>query len=121
MRFDVLGPLQVTVGEEIVQPGAPQQQKLLAVLLSSPNHLVSSDRLIDEIWTDEAPPSARHLVQVYISRLRALLGSNENGPRIVREGSGYAIRVDPQEVDALQLAESADEARALLGDNPAAA
>ena len=120
MRFDILGPLHVTVGDETLASGSPQQEKLLALLLASPNQVVSTDRLIDEMWGDPPPASARHLVQDYVWRLRNLLGDAE-GSRVDREGSGYVIRVDPVELDALQLAVAVAEAGELLGHDMAAA
>ncbi len=121
MLFEVLGPLRVTVGDDALALGSPQQQKVLALLLASPNQIVSTDRLIDEMWGDVPPPSARHLVQDYVWRLRRLLDAAEDGLRIDRGGSGYAIRTDPKEVDALQLAAAVQEADELLGHDPASA
>ena len=69
------------------------EQKVLALLLASPNQVVSTDRLVDEVWGDEPPDSARHLVQDYIWRFRRLLGEVEDGLRIDRQGSGYTIAV----------------------------
>jgi predicted ATPase/DNA-binding SARP family transcriptional activator len=121
MRFEVLGPLRVTVGDNGLALGSPQQQKVLALLLASPNQVVSTDRLVDEVWGDVSPPSARHLVQDYVWRLRRLLDKAEAGPRIDRKGSGYMIAVSPEELDALQLAAAVDEAGELLGRDVAAA
>ena len=100
MEFGILGPLRVTSGDCVLDLGAPAQRALLAVLLAAPGAAVSDDRLIDELWGDVAPPSARHLLRVYVSRLRALLRSGSGDERIVRTGSGYAVRVDPGELDA---------------------
>jgi predicted ATPase/DNA-binding SARP family transcriptional activator len=121
MRFEVLGPLRVTIGDHALALGSPQQQKVLALLLASPNQIVSTDRLIDEMWGDMPPASARHLVQDYVWRLRSLLDEADDGPRIERDGSGYAIRADPDEVDALQLVVAVREADEVLGHDPGAA
>lgn len=119
MRFNVLGAFGATVGEEPLALGPPQQQKLLAVLCTSPNRPVSSDRLVDEVWGDTPPPSAGHLIQVYVSRLRGILGNPDGTSRITREGSGYMIRVDPTEIDSHQLEALIDEASRLVDDDPA--
>lgn len=120
MRFEVLGPLRVTVGDETIALGSPQQQKLLALLLASPNRVISTDRLIDEMWGDAPPSTARHLVQDYVWRLRHLVGEVDGLP-IDREGSGYAIRLNAEELDALRLAAAVDEAHQLRDHNVAAA
>ncbi len=121
MRFEVLGPMRVTVNADSLALGSPQQQKVLALLLASPNQVVSTDRLVDEVWGDEPPDSARHLVQDYIWRFRRLLGEVEDGLRIDRQGSGYTIAVSPNELDALQLARAVDEAEQLIGRDAATA
>ncbi len=87
MEFEVLGPLRVRS-----EAGAPElrvraQHGLLAVLLTSPNVAISDDRLIDELWGEDPPASARHVLQVYASELRGILGQAE-GPRVVRDGNG---------------------------------
>jgi predicted ATPase/DNA-binding SARP family transcriptional activator len=87
---------------------------MLALLLTSPNLPVSDNRLIDELWGDEPPPSAHHLLQVYVSQLRGLLGPSPDGPRIVREGTGYALRVEPGELDAERFGTAVAEGRQLL-------
>jgi DNA-binding SARP family transcriptional activator len=100
MDFSILGPLRVRSGDAALDLGGPAQRGLLALLLASPHVPVADDRLIDELWGDEPPASAHHLLQVYVSQLRGLLGSTPFGPRIVREGAGYRMRLEPGELDA---------------------
>ena len=45
-----------------------------AILLLHANEVVSSDRLIDELWGDRAPATAAKTIQVYVSKLRRALG-----------------------------------------------
>ena len=117
MEFDILGPLRVSSADGALELGAPAQRALLAVLLTSPNVAVTDDRLADELWGDAPPRSAHHLVQVYVSRLRALLDS-PNGPRIVREGSGYALRAEPGELDADRFLAAVARGRELRDREP---
>ena len=114
MRFEVLGPLRVTVGEERLEPGSKQQRKLLALLLASANRVVTVDRLIDEMWSADPPETARHQVQDIVWRLRHL-ASDREGPRIDRQGPGYLIHVDFKELDALRLEEAIERSSA-IGD-----
>ena len=111
MRCEVLGPIRVLIGGCPVDLGSPQQQRLLALLLLDPDRPVPIDRLIDGLWGDHPPPSARHLVQVYVSRLRHVLDDAEGPSRIRREGPGYRLRVASHEVDASQLEAQVAEAR----------
>jgi predicted ATPase/DNA-binding SARP family transcriptional activator len=121
MEFGILGPLRVSSGDGALDLGAPAQRALVAVLLASPGMAVSDDRLVDELWGDGPPPSAHHLLHVYVSRLRALMGEPANGQRIVRSGSGYALRVEPDELDARRFEDALTEARALTDRDPEAA
>src|SRR4051794_10116024 len=102
MDFRILGPLEVSEGDHNVPLGRGRQRSLLAVLLLHANEVVSSDRLIEELWVDGAPATASKSVQVYVSQLRKALrdgappGGNGNGdgdcPLLTRPG-GYLLRV----------------------------
>jgi DNA-binding SARP family transcriptional activator len=61
------------------------------------NEVVSRDRLIDELWAEGLPPNAGHRLEVLVSRLRKTVGLRE---MLVTRGSGYALEVDPDSVDA---------------------
>ena len=69
MDFRILGPLEVShEGRELPLAGS-KQRAVLAILLLHANEVVSSDRLIDELWGEQAPPSAAKSLQVHVSRL----------------------------------------------------
>ena len=57
--------------------------------------MLSTDRLIDELWGSEPPAAAANTVQYYVSQLRKLLGSD----RIETKAPGYALRVEVGELD----------------------
>lgn len=121
MRFGILGPLRVSSKEVVLDLGAPAQRELLSVLLTSPGVPVSDDRLVDQLWAGDPPPSARHQLQVYVSRLRGLLGELPDGPRIVRDGAGYALRLRPKELDAERFVAAIARSRKLEDRDPEAA
>ena len=82
--------------------GGPKQRALLAVLLLPRGEVVSTDRLIDELWGERPPASAAKTVQVYISNLRKALGDG----LLVTRGRGYMLeaergQLDVDRVDAL--------------------
>jgi DNA-binding SARP family transcriptional activator len=77
--------------------GAARQEIVLAQLLLELDHVVSVDRLIDALWTDEPPRTAKSQVQITVSALRQLLGAGV----IVTRTPGYVITTEP---DALDLA-----------------
>jgi YVTN family beta-propeller protein len=102
MEFRILGPLEVTDGGRQPAIAASKQRALLAILLLHANEVVSSDRLIEELWGERPPASAAKSLQVYVSRLRhALEDAHVNGADgvIVTRGGGYLVRVGPGELD----------------------
>ena len=106
MWFGVLGPLEARGddGTPLTIP-APKQKRVLAVLLASTNEWVSTDRLIDVLWSGEPPRSARSNLHVYVYRLRGVLGED----RIEHRDGGYRLPVSEDETDAGQFERLASE------------
>ena len=78
----MLGPLEVLDddGRPLALGGA-KQRALLAVLLLHAGQVVSADRLIDELWGEDPPDTARSVLQVYVANLRKVLEpAHPSGP-----------------------------------------
>jgi DNA-binding SARP family transcriptional activator len=103
VEFRILGPLEVIEGERNVALGGSRQRALLALLLLSPNQVVSSDRLVDDIWAGRAPEGAIHTLRVYMSRLRKALGTGGGEAVLVSRAPGYLARVGPEQLDATRF------------------
>src|SRR5689334_16744646 len=99
LEFRILGPLEVSLAGEAIPVGGPKQRALLALLLLSPNRVVSRDRLIVELFGDETATSADTALRVRVSRLRSALPSDEREARLVAKPPGYVLRVEPDELD----------------------
>ncbi|MEU1588192.1 BTAD domain-containing putative transcriptional regulator [Micromonospora sp. NPDC005710] len=115
VQFGVLGPLAVTTdsGEPVVVPGT-KVRALLADLLVNRNQVVSADRLIDDLWGDDAPANPAGALQVRVSQLRKALNDAEPGARELVESRppGYLLRVDAVDVGRFdELARCADVER----------
>jgi predicted ATPase/DNA-binding SARP family transcriptional activator len=115
-HFSLLGPLSVTFSGEPVGLGGQKRRALLAVLLLEANQVVSRDRLIDALWGEEPPDTARNTIQVYVSQLRKLLpeGVLETAP------PGYRLVVDPDTVDLFEFVRLSEEGRTALATGDAA-
>src|SRR6266700_7686898 len=100
MRFRLLGPLEVLVGDDWRAIGAPKWRSVLAALLIHPGEIVSADTLISEVWGDEPPARAANLVSIYVLRLRRLM-DDPDGRLLVTRAPGYLLRVSGDETDAL--------------------
>jgi YVTN family beta-propeller protein len=80
--------------------------------------MVSSDRLIDELWGERPPATAAKTLQNYVSHLRKALGDG----LLVTRGGGYLLAAAPGQVDAERFeAMVADARQALSGGDPAGA
>ena len=95
MEFRILGPLEVEDDGRLLKLGGAKQRAVVAVLLLQANDVVPREHLIDDLWGGSPPETATTALQVYVSRLRKLLGAD----RIVTRGSGYALRVESGEHD----------------------
>jgi YVTN family beta-propeller protein len=89
MQFRTLGMLEVWADGHQIQLGQGRQRALLAFLVLHPNEVVSTDRLIDALWGEQAPSTASKVIQGYVSQLRRALPSEA----ILTQGSGYLLRV----------------------------
>jgi len=120
MEFRLLGPLEVTeAGGRVVDVGRPAQRALLALLLLNANRVVPLRTICDGLWGDEPPPSAANSVQVYISRLRKVLGADLPLTMVAR---GYRLEVPPETIDVVLFERlAADGGSALERGDPAAA
>jgi DNA-binding SARP family transcriptional activator/pimeloyl-ACP methyl ester carboxylesterase len=109
VEFRVLGPLEVMAdGQSLGLTGA-RARAVLAVLLMHPNQVVSSDRLLEELWPGQPADKATDSLQVRLSELRRALRSAGEAGRLVTRPPGYLLRVAPGEVDALRFEELAAE------------
>jgi DNA-binding SARP family transcriptional activator/tetratricopeptide (TPR) repeat protein len=103
MEFRILGPVEVWDGAQRLDLGGPKPHALLAVLVVNANRVVSTDQLVDELWGEAPPPTARNLIQGYVSRLRQALHRSRDGnaptPLLATRPSGYLLHVEPGELD----------------------
>ncbi len=114
----VLGPVELIVEDEPVAL-ATMHRRLLAVIAVADGRVCEVDALVDALWEERPPSSARKLLQLYVSQLRKALP-----PRltIVTRPGGYALEIDPRNLDAARFERLlADAAEARRDANPALA
>jgi DNA-binding SARP family transcriptional activator len=110
MDFRLLGPLDVRDGEHALALRRGKPRVLLTRLLLEPGRTVSADALIDALWGERPPPTATKALHVYVRGLRQTIGAE----RILTQGSGYQLRVEPEEVDVRRFEALAGRGRAAL-------
>jgi DNA-binding SARP family transcriptional activator len=122
MDVRLLGPLEVDDGGCVVPIPGVKERALLALLVLRANRLVSLDLLIDELWGERPPATARHTLEAHVSRLRRALAAGGCGGLIERKAGGYRIRVREAQLDVLRFERlAADGERALAGGDAAGA
>ena len=95
LQFRVLGPVEVSDGGQSLPLGGPKQRALLADLILNAGRVVSTARLIDDLWGDAPPPTAGHTVETYIARLRRVLRDGSAPGVLLTRPPGYVLDVEP--------------------------
>jgi DNA-binding SARP family transcriptional activator len=97
MEFRILGPLEVLDGDRTLGLSGQRQRSLLALLLLHANQVVSSGRLIEELWPEEATESHAGALQTSVSRLRKSLGPGAE--LVITLPTGYMVKLAPEQLD----------------------
>jgi len=108
----------VSDGDTPVPLGGPRQRSVLTLLLLEAGRVVSADRIVTEIWSEQPPDGARDSLYTYVSNLRGVLGKD----RVVRVDSGYRLDLaDDDIVDIDECEGGLARARRVAGSDPAGA
>ena len=90
MRIRLCGPIAVEREGRLLsgrELGSRKARTLLGLLAVERGHLVTTDRIVDLLWTGDAPRDPGANVATLVSRLRAVLGEGVvHGTR-----SGYGL------------------------------
>lgn len=110
MEFRILGSVDASHDGYPVHLGLPQRRLVAGLLLLEPRRVRPTGALIDALWGDTPPPSARNSLQNAIAALRRPLAAG--GVTIVTQPNGYLLDVDPQSVDVHRFAGLVAQGRA---------
>ena len=116
MEFRVLGPVEDSCNGRPLQLGGARQRAVLSAMLVDANRVVSVERLINAVWDERPPSTARHQIRTSVSGLRKMfadLGAEREV--IVTKPPGYSLVVKPGELDSQEF-----EAKAFAARNAAA-
>jgi predicted ATPase/DNA-binding SARP family transcriptional activator len=70
VRIGLLGPLEIVTADGPVAFGAPKERALLTLLALRVGRPVSTTEVIDALWGESPPRTARKAVQTYVGSLR---------------------------------------------------
>jgi len=115
----LLGPVELRRDGEPVPVPSGRPTELLARLALDAGTAVRSDRLIDDLWGDDAPATARNTLQSKVSQLRRALGDPD---ALVGAAGAYTLTIERGSVDALEVEDLvAEVTRRRQADDPAGA
>lgn len=121
LRYGLLGPLEVRGGGSPIALGGARQRDLLAVLLLAEGRIVSTERLIDVLWDEAPPPTARTGLHVAVSQLRRSLARGGKRPSpVVSRPPGYLLEFAPGQLDLEEFERQNDGGRRALAVGDAA-
>lgn len=120
MRLRILGPLELVAGNRQVKIGGPREHIVLAVLALRANRVISVEQLIDAVWGDAPPTTARSQVQTCISALRKVFDGAGLMNAIETRPAGYLLRVSNEDLDGEKFARLVTDARAQAAAGKAA-
>jgi DNA-binding SARP family transcriptional activator len=95
VEFRILGPLEVLERGRAVTLRGAREKAVLVYLLLHAGEVVPTDRLIDQLWGEEPPETARKSLQVRVAGIRKTLGAD----LLLTQGPGYVIRAGPDTLD----------------------
>jgi len=121
--ISLFGDLGVTYDGAPVPINGSRQRSLLAMLAVHANLTLSPDRIIDELWGDEPPGRPSNAIRFHLSKLRSQLTAegDERTALIETQPGGYALTIDPDNIDTVRYERLVVKAETLLGLDPAAA
>jgi DNA-binding SARP family transcriptional activator len=99
--YRVLGPIDiVTDDDRVVSPSRRYERAVLGVLLLADGIPVAEDRLVELLWGDEPPPTARPTLRGYVARIRQVLRDAGSRAVLAAGRGGYLLDVPVESVDA---------------------
>jgi predicted ATPase/DNA-binding SARP family transcriptional activator len=110
VQVRLLGELAIADGDVDLTPRGRKQRLLLACLALHPGEVVSVDRLAEVLWGADPPGNPSNAIQALVASLRRLLPDGV----LVTRGAGYALDVDPDDVDAWRFDTRVSEGRRLV-------
>jgi DNA-binding SARP family transcriptional activator/ABC-type glycerol-3-phosphate transport system substrate-binding protein len=123
--YRVLGRLEVWRDGVPLELGAFRQRVLLGLLLANAGTVLSTDRLLDELWGESGGIDKQNSLWVYVWGLRGVLEpgrvKRSEGTILLTRSPGYVLMIDGDETDAGRFERAVADARAMGGTDPAGA
>jgi DNA-binding SARP family transcriptional activator len=105
VRVSVLGPIEITESGRVIRLAGQRQRALLAGLVLDHGRVVPVSRLVDVLWDDNPPATARAKVQAHVCALRQVFGQrgeDQAGPLRTRP-PGYLLWLEDCGLDLTEF------------------
>ncbi|MEW2566303.1 tetratricopeptide repeat protein [Streptomyces sp. NPDC047070] len=122
----LLGSLELWADGRHIELGQPRQRVVLAALAANAGRLMTVDALVDRVWDDTPPDTARSTLYSHVSRVRRVLdeaargedGTADRPPiQLARVSGGYLLRAADDSIDLLRFRALVARARELRPDD----
>jgi len=97
LQIRLLGPVEVIIDGTARPLSGVRRKSVLAVLGLNPGTVVSSDRIVDIVWSERPPATVTNSLQNNVSYLRSTLAGRAG---IVARPPGYRLDATARETDA---------------------
>ena len=103
MEVRLFGPIELTKGQHRLGPrdlGGTKAKQVLELLLLARGHIVTKDRLADQLWGEALPKRAFAALENHVSVLRRHLdGVGRGRDLVVTEPGGYRLAAERIDLD----------------------
>ena len=104
MQFRLLGAIEFGWDGIPLPLGGPRQRAVLADLALHAGRPVPAVQLIDDLWGERPPGTAKSTLESYVSRLRRVLHASGLGDAlVVTRPAGYMLDAAPECIDVWQF------------------
>ncbi|MFD7718601.1 BTAD domain-containing putative transcriptional regulator, partial [Streptomyces sp. NPDC059814] len=115
MRIDVLGAVQAWHDDgRPISLGGPRHREVLGRLVAAEGRMVTTESMIDDLWTDP-PAGAVGALRTFVAALRRAIEPDRpprTPPRVlVTQGTGYLLRLPRAAVDVHRFQDALAAAR----------
>ncbi|MET9912377.1 BTAD domain-containing putative transcriptional regulator [Streptomyces sp. NPDC006476] len=112
LEVRLLGPVELWDGDRRVPLGGVRPLAVLSALVVHLGEVLSTERLVDFVWDEQAPATAGALVATHVSAVRRALARVGEADVIRTRPPGYYAELDPSRVDARRFEELLTAGRA---------
>ncbi|WP_345433737.1 AfsR/SARP family transcriptional regulator [Actinoallomurus vinaceus] len=121
VRFTILGPVEVSAGDHDLPRATPRHRAVLAYLLLNARTVMSADRLIDAVWGQTPPDTARAQVHAAVTAIRRVLRAAGAEEVLVTRAAGYVALPAPGQLDLEEFTTLVTAAHIQAASDPQAA